>query len=438
MASLGSLRSHAAQLFRNGDVVAALRAYDAIVAAAPFHYDSRLRVADCLAAAERMDLAVPVYRQVGWYALKAGHPLVAVVAARVLEAAGHESDDLMAALVVQYGSESEMVGKMAARIAPPEPETEVPAPDFNTAPPADLLEGAAQRAAHCLDHFDGYPEFVHPVALLSSLSEGAFRRVLKTVVVGRLPAGAMVLREGEPGESFFFVVSGSLRVFDIDGLGRQRDLATLGAGAIFGEMALLSAQPRTASVEALTDVDLLELTSSSLAALADELAQVADALHKFTRDRLLRNLMATSPLFRPFDRLQRLDLLRRFTTYDVAAGTPVINQAEEGRGLFVVLSGQVAVEKAGADGAAQPLATLGPGSVFGELALVRGGPTTATVSAAGPTTVLFLARDYVSRLVAGVPEIKDYLDALADERELDTQLLLADDELVEEDERVLI
>lgn len=438
MASLGSMRSHAAQLYRNGDLLAALRVYDAIVSAAPFHYDSRLRVADCLAAAERMDIAAPVYRQVGWYALRAGHPLTAVVVARVLEAAGQEADDLMAALVVQYGSESELVGKMAARIAPPDDDTEVAVPDLNTAAPPDFPEAAAHRAAHCLDEFNGYPQFVHPVALLSSLSEAAFRRVLKTVVVRRLPAGELVLREGDPGESFFFLVTGELLVFDHDEQGARRELATLGEGAIFGEMALLSAQPRTASVEATTDADLLELTRSSLAALADELAQVADALHKFTRDRLIKNLMATSPLFRPFDRPQRVDLLRRFTTHDVGQGMPLINEGEEGRGLFVVLSGEVKVEATDAAGAARPLATLGPGSVFGELALVRGAPTTATVSAVKPTTVLFLAREYVDRLVAGVPEIKDYLDALAEERELDTMLMLSDEDLVEEDERVLI
>ncbi len=438
MARLGDLRVQAAQRFANGDVLDALRTYAAIVAAAPLHVDARLRVADCLASLGRMDLATEVYRQVGWYALRAGHPLVAVVAARVLEASEQEADDLLAALVVRYGSESELLGKLAARIALPDDDLDIAPPDLASAAPADCLDRAAHIAAHCVDDFDQYPDFVHPVALLSSLSEDAFRRVLKTIVVRRLPAQSMVIREGEPGQSFYFVAGGRLRVFDIDGLGRERDLATLGSGAIFGEMALLSAQPRTASVQALTECDLLELTRASLAALADELSQVADALHGFTRERLLKNLMATSPLFRPFDRLQRVDLLRRFTSHDVAPGTPIINQGEQGRGLFVVLSGQMDVARIDDSGASLPLATLAPGAVFGELAILRGGPTTATVSASRPSTVLFLASEYVHRLVAGVPEIKSYLDALAEERELDTQLLLSDEDLVEEDERVLI
>jgi CRP-like cAMP-binding protein len=161
---------------------------------------------------------------------------------------------------------------------------------------------------------------VHAIPLLSELSEAAFRRVLGTLVVRRLGDGQLVIREGEPGHSFFFVATGQVRVYDTDGGGKQKDLARLHENAIFGEMALLSARPRSASVVVVGEADLLEVTRESLAALAGELEPVAAALTGFTRERLLSNLMATSPLFRPFSRTQQRDLLRRFTTHDVAPG----------------------------------------------------------------------------------------------------------------------
>ncbi len=438
MAQLGEVKQHARRLFASGQAAHALRLYDAIVASAPTDYDARMRVGDCLVALGDADAALPVYRAVGWYALKAGHPLVAVVAARVLESMGAEHDDLMAALVSYYGRDSELVGRMAARIPLPDETTDVGAPDLRADAPEGFAAAAAARATSCLDDFDHYPDNVHAIPLLSEMSEAAFRRVLKTFLVRRLPDGAMAIREGEPGASFFFLASGQVRVFDTDGLGRQRELAVLGENAVFGEMALLSAQPRSASVAVVGEADLLEVTRESLSALADELEPVAEALHRFTRDRLLKNLIATSPLFKPFSRPQRLDLLRRFTSHDVAPGTPVINEGDEGQGLFVVLSGEVDVQKTGPDGAPLPLATLRAGGVFGEMALMRGGATTATVTASRPSTVLFLSREYVDRLVAGVPEIKKYLDDLANEREIDTQLLFSDDEILDEDERVLI
>jgi CRP-like cAMP-binding protein len=424
MPALAEVKAHAMRLFARGEAMHALRLYDAAVAAAPFDYEARLKVADCLAALGHKAAAVEVMRAVGWYALKAGHPLVAVVVARVVESLGGEHEDLLAAMVVRYGSESELVGKFAARINLPPPATEVDAPNLHAPVTPDYLQRAATRARTCTDSFAEFPAAVHPIPLLSELSEAAFRRVLGTLVVRRMPDGHLVIREGEPGQSFFFVASGEVRVYDTEQSGRQKELARLHENAIFGEMALLSARPRSASVEVVGEADLLEVTRDSLAALAGELEQVAAALSQFTRERLLSNLMVTSPLFRPFSRTQQRDLLRRFTAHDVATGTAIIRQGDEGRGLFVVLTGDVDVSSTDPAGVTTPLATLRAGDVFGEMSLVRGGPTSATVMAASATTVLYLARDYVERIVAAVPEIRNYLQALTETRELDTQLTL--------------
>ncbi len=436
MVSLGDVKRSAATLFAQGQHLAALRLYDALLAVAPLDFDARIRLADC-ALAMGDARAANIYRAVGWYCIKAGHPLAALVCTRVLEAHGADVSDLIASLVVTYGSESDMLGKVASRVALPPETIAVPVPDVRLAAPPDAVATAIARAEHATDAFKDFPEALHPIPLLSSMSEAAFRRVLGTILLRRLPAGEFVVREGEAGQSFFFVASGQLRVFATDGLGRHTELAQLGEGAVFGEMALLSAQPRTASVACLSDVDLFEVGKQSLATLADELGAVAAALHGFTRERLLGNLMATSPLFKPFNRMQQRDLLRRFTSHDVAPGTVVISEGEEGRGLFVVLSGELDVSRRASDGTAVPLGGLKTGDVFGEMSLLRHGKTTATVAATRPATVLFLAREYVDRMVAGVPEIKAYLEALAEDRDIDNQLALGEDD-APADERVLI
>jgi CRP-like cAMP-binding protein len=433
MVSLADVKRSAATLFAQGQHVPALRLYDAIVAAAPLDFDARIRAADC-GVSLGMPQAAAVYRATAWYCLKAGHPLSALVCARVLEAHGADASDITAALVVNYGCESELLGKAATRIALPDGAMAIPVPDVRIAGAPDVVATALARAEHATDTLREFPAAVHPIPLLSTLSEAAFRRVLGTLLLKRLPAGAPVIREGEPGNSFFFVAGGSLRVYATDGLNRQTELAQLGESAVFGEMALLSAQPRSASVECTTEVDLLEVGRASLSSLADELGAVAEALHGFTRDRLLGNLMATSPLFKPFARMQRRDLLRRFTSHDVAPGTIVIKEGEEGRGLFVVLSGELEVTRQVSEGpqkrfaTAVPLGGLKAGDVFGEMSLLRHAPTTATIVASRPATVLFLARDVVDKMVSGVPEIRSYLEALAEDREIDNQLSLGEDD----------
>ena len=90
-----------------------------------------------------------------------------------------------------------------------------------------------------------------------------------------------------------------------------------------------------------------------------------------------------------------------------------------------------------ADGSSVPLGQLKTGDVFGEMALLRNARTTATVIAQRPATVLFLARDFVVRIVQAVPEIRSYLEALAEDREIDNQLVMGEDD-TPSDERVLI
>ena len=65
---------------------------------------------------------------------------------------------------------------------------------------------------------------------------------------------------------------------------------------------------------------------------------------------------------------------------------------------------------------------------FGEMGLLKNSRTTATVTAQRPATVLFLAREYVGRIVQAVPEIRSYLEALAEDREIDNQLVMGEDD----------
>lgn len=440
MSSLGVAKHSAAALFARGEHVAALRLYDAVIATAPLDYDARIRVAD-VALALGDARAAAIYRATARYCLAAGHPLAALVCARTLEtqgsAAAELASEIVQLLIDTYGMHSTRISNVAARIALPADTVPVEVPDVRQPAPADVIAAALFRAEHCCDTLDGYPASLHAIPLLSAMSEAALARTLRAFTLVRLPADAIVIRQGDPGRSLFFVASGQLSVFVTDGLGQATELARLGENAVFGEMALLSAQPRSASVRCLSDAALFEVDGRALASLADELGPVAEALHGFTRERLLGNVMATSALFKAFTRAQQRDLLRRFTSQDVAAGAAVIREGEAGRGLFVVLSGELAVQHASGTDSAVSLGSLKPGDVFGEMSLMSDEPTAASVVAVRPSTVLFLGRDYVSRIVAGVPEIKSYLEALTDARATENHLVLGEDD-VAADERVLI
>jgi CRP-like cAMP-binding protein len=435
MLILSELKTQALRYVVLGDLPRAFRTYEAICRAVPADLDARMKVADLCVTARLHDLARRVYAAVAFYDLQGGRPLHALVAAQALHSLGADVDTLHESLAQLYGHGSPRLGR-GGRLAPPPDVTPVPPPMLIDEPDVGAAAHAAAEAASSTTNLTEFPTMFPPVPLLSELQPDSFGRVLSTVKVLRLPHGAAVVREGEPGTSFFLVAAGHVRVFATDALGKQTDLARLGEGAIFGELALVAAQPRSASVEVVGEADLLELGAAALRAAAGDLPQLAEALDRFTRERLLKNLLATSPLFRPFSPTQRVDLARKFTGHDVAPGTAIIREGDPGRGLYVILSGEVEVVK-GEEPFETTLATLRTGDLFGEISLVRGTPATATVRAGRPTTVLFLAREYFQRLIAALPEMRAFFETLTEERLRDAEAL-NDDLSIEDDERILL
>lgn len=74
-----------------------------------------------------------------------------------------------------------------------------------------------------------------------------------------VPGGTFVFHQGDPGDKFYIIVSGRVRVFRKDRQGVEMDLSILGPGERFGELALISGEPRSANVLALEDTRLIVL-----------------------------------------------------------------------------------------------------------------------------------------------------------------------------------
>jgi CRP/FNR family cyclic AMP-dependent transcriptional regulator len=101
-------------------------------------------------------------------------------------------------------------------------------------------------------------------------------------------------------------------------------------------------------------------------------------------------LLGQVPLFVDLGRrdLVRLGAVCRQREY--AAGETLVRQGEAGAGLYVIISGRVRVTQRTAEGAERDLGPLGPGEVFGEMALLDDMHRSATVTATAPTRVLIL------------------------------------------------
>ena len=98
-------------------------------------------------------------------------------------------------------------------------------------------------------------------------------------------AGEEIIREGDMGTSMFIIVEGRVRVHRND-----KEIATLGSGDPFGEMAALDAAPRSASVTALSDVFLFELDGSALYDIMSDRPEVVRGLIRILCNRVRTKL----------------------------------------------------------------------------------------------------------------------------------------------------
>jgi cAMP-dependent protein kinase regulator len=421
--------------FGSGQWTHALQAFAGVVRARPSDLRARVRVADALLNAGRQSLAVDVYRAVADHALRAGDPLVALIATKMLLLLDPDDETTAEILAELYSKDSERVDEL---------EELPPAPELGDGDAIALdLEGTAlfTEAARLAQHTEGtlpYPELLPPIPLLSLLDESALLAVLSHVRLVRLADEQTVFRQGEHGESFFVVAHGHVLVKrDVDDEDGGVTLAHLHAGSVFGELALISEEPRAATVIADGDVDLLELRRSDLVVASAHVPGVAHALKQFTRERFLRNLTATHPLFAGFPRDERHAVMESFRVVRFAPSEPFIVEGHDGRGLFLLLSGKASVSTH-QTGERVLLATLGAGDVAGEMSLVRNHDTLATVMAEEDTEALFLARDDFESITRTHPELMRYLDNLTDERLRRNEALLHARGLLEDDEHLMI
>jgi CRP-like cAMP-binding protein len=124
------------------------------------------------------------------------------------------------------------------------------------------------RRQELIDHLRNVP-------LFSRCTGRELRIVARHAEPVRLPAGSVLFEEGDDGDAFFVVLDGTVEVRQ--GSARRR-VNTLGAGAWFGELALLDAAPRSASVVAGTDLEVAVLGARIFRTLLRELPTISERL----------------------------------------------------------------------------------------------------------------------------------------------------------------
>ena len=156
--------------------------------------------------------------------------------------------------------------------------------EFKAAPTAAPAPSSAAAAAPASDEPPGGNQIVVS-PLFRDFSVDEMVAVIQGLKLLSYERGAVILREGQGGGSLYMLTSGRVRAFKKGADGKQSTLGDLKEGAFFGEMSILTGQPRMASVVALARCELLELDRPTLDGITKTHPHVWDVLREFAEKR---------------------------------------------------------------------------------------------------------------------------------------------------------
>jgi CRP-like cAMP-binding protein len=215
-------------------------------------------------------------------------------------------------------------------------------------------------------------ELLRQVPFFQRLTENGLEELARRARQRAVLEDEVIFREGDRGNSLYLIARGAVRISMTQ---PERVLAVLGPGEFFGEIALLSARPRTATATAATPAHLVELRRDAVEEAGALVPELRQAMIEAYRERLVDQALARHPAFADLDRTQRQTLLGFLRPLELDPGQTL---AADQPCFVVVRSGELRVNDrvlvegdlhgtelwVQAESRAGPLQALGPAALF--------------------------------------------------------------------------
>ncbi len=252
-----------------------------------------------------------------------------------------------------------------------------------------------------------------PTKLLTELSANGFATLVERCELRHVGEGELIVRQGDIGRELFLIANGRALVHATRANGERVYIASLTSGDFFGENGFFTGSPRTASIEALYPTQVFVITQELYAKAAADNARADATLLAFYKERVVDAVLATSQVFGLLPHGSRRAMIERFRLRTFIAGSMVLREGETSDDIYVIKNGEAEVFTAH-NGTRTNLSTLGPGTLFGEVAALRGIPRTASIVAKSDLTALVLSKRDFLAVVDERPAVrKQVMDVIA-------------------------
>lgn len=179
-------------------------------------------------------------------------------------------------------------------------------------PPVSVSEAErVERTESLAQRIDEFQQDLEHVPLFKYFDVAELQKIAEFLSLVNVKKGTMIIKEGDSGDCMYLIKSGEVGVYttlmikeeesDLPETDQEQlHLATLKANDFFGEQALVTDEPRTASVVALTDVQLLRFSKPDLEAIVKSYPRVGTLLRKYHQQRTSDTIESLNAAFEQY------------------------------------------------------------------------------------------------------------------------------------------
>jgi CRP-like cAMP-binding protein len=235
----------------------------------------------------------------------------------------------------------------------------------------------------------------------------------------------LICREGEGGDSLFVISRGEVAILKQRPGGKEIRVQNLKDGDFFGEFGFFIDQKRHATVKAMTDCELLEISRNGLHEMIKVHPRVNEVLKNLFKERVLDNFLALSPLFSSLTFEERREVMKRFHLRKVPEETILFKGGDPPASFFMVRNGGVEIFTQNGHGKKVILAHLQSGNIFGEIGLLFDRPRMANAKTTGPAKLLEITQEDFKACLLQIPSLQVKLKEVSLKRLSRTKELLS-------------
>jgi CRP-like cAMP-binding protein len=254
------------------------------------------------------------------------------------------------------------------------------------------------------------------IPLFSELNEQELKLLLRRVQIKTFQKDDFICQEGERGDSLYILSRGEVAITKQTLRGKEVLIRNLKEGDCFGEFGYFTDQKRHATVKAVTECEIFEISRNELNEIIKIHPRMEEVLQDLFKQRVLELFFTLSPLFSSLTSIEREEVFKRFSLHQVSKETMLFEGGDLPNSLYMIKSGEVEIFTRNRQKKKILLGTLKSGNFFGEIGVLYNKPRTASAKTTRPSELLELTKEDLETCLLQSPKLRSTLKEISFKR----------------------